>query len=342
MTFRLRSFFLLVLVLVPFLHVSAVQALTVSPVKLELTGDPGQTLTGTFDLYNEQAQATTFYVSTANFEAEGETGTPKFVESAEGLASWITVEAGREVVTLDTDQTQTVNYQVTIPSDADPGGYFAAIFWGTSPETSEYEKQLSLGAKVGILMLLTVSGEVDLEGGLLEFDTQDSQRVFTEVPVGFYYRFQNAGSDRILPTGTVDLYNTLGIQTDSIVANEAEGNILPSSIRRFEETWGAASSEEVDGFWSHVRAQWQNFAFGYYKADLHLSYDGPQSYEKASVGFWVIPWQLILVVTLTTLFALGSLRIAVLRYNKWIIASALGAQKKPQNKKKSKSKKKTV
>lgn len=325
---RLRSLFLFGLVLFSMVQVPSANALTVSPVKIELSGDAGQMLSGTFDLYNEQEVPLTFYVSTANFEAEGETGAPKFVESDEGLASWVHVTEGLEMVTLTPDQTQTVDYRIEIPSDAVPGGYFAAIFWGTSPEKNEEEKQLSLGAKVGILLLLTVNGEVDTEGGLLEFDTLDSQRVFTELPVQFYYRFQNLGTNRILPAGALDLINSFGVQTDSIAANADQGNVLPSSIRRFEESWGTLA-EAPDGFWDHVEAQWDNFALGYYKADLALTYDESQESEMAATSFWVFPWQLLLVLGLAVTFAFGGLRFLLKRYNAWIIASALEAQKSP-------------
>ncbi len=326
---RLRSLFLFVLLLVPAFQVPSVEALTVSPVKLEVSGDPGQTVTGSFELYNEQEQAMTFYVSYANFEAEGESGAPKFVESDEGLASWTKVEEGKEVVTLEKDTLQTINYSVTIPADADAGGYFASIFWGTSPEKDSGEKQLSLGAKVGILLLLTVNGEVDTKGGLLEFDTKDSQQFFTDLPVEFYYRFKNDGADRILPTGTVELYNTLGIRTETLQANAIEGNILPSSIRRFEESWGEVPVVPVEGFFEHVKTQWQHFAFGRYKAVVYLSYDETVPLETSSTTFWVFPWHLLLTLTLGLSFVFFVLRKGLQRYNRYIIAAAMGAKAAP-------------
>jgi hypothetical protein len=124
--------------------VPSVQALTVSPVKLEMRGDPGATVGSDFLLINEQDETQTFYVSFANFEAQGESGTPQFVESGEDLATWIHLVPSEgddetnvlNTVTLAPGATQKVYFEIQIPEDASAGGHFAAIFWGTSPETS--------------------------------------------------------------------------------------------------------------------------------------------------------------------------------------------------------------
>jgi hypothetical protein len=44
------------------------EALTISPVKVEITGDPGQTLNGELELLNEQAFTKTFFASFENFD----------------------------------------------------------------------------------------------------------------------------------------------------------------------------------------------------------------------------------------------------------------------------------
>lgn len=320
-------------------------ALTVSPVKLELRGDPGATVGSDFLLINEQDEEQTFYVSFANFEAQGESGTPQFVESGDDLATWIHLVSSEEApseslntVTLAPGATQKVYFEVTIPEDASPGGHFAAIFWGTSPETSDEAAELGLGAKVGILTFLSVNGEVAEEGGLVEFGVQDGQKLFTELPVNFYYRFQNDGGDRIVPTGDISIKNTLGLKTDLFSANAAESNVLPLSIRRFEASWGTAPEQALDGFWDHVKAQWSQFACGYYQAELDLGYGADQETAFAETSFWVFPWQLLLVLGAGLLVILLSATFVIRNYNRWIIAQAVAAQKavrrKPSKKKK--------
>ena len=67
------------------LTVLSAQALTVSPARAELAGDPGQTISDSFIVINEQNVDQTFYTSVENFESSGESGTPNFTNSKEGI-----------------------------------------------------------------------------------------------------------------------------------------------------------------------------------------------------------------------------------------------------------------
>lgn len=308
------------------------EALTVSPVKLELRGDPGDTVGSSFQLINEQDKEATFYVSYANFEAQGEDGTPAFVETANDLATWIKLVPGEEhtelnSVTLAAGASQEVYFEVEIPEDAQPGGHFAAIFWGTSPEVEEDSQELGLGAKVGILVFLSVNGLVSEEGGLLEFGLTNETKVYTTLPVDFYYRFQNDGGDRMVPQGMISIENTARVETDKFSANPAESNVLPLSVRRFEVSWGTPSTEENLGFWDTVKVQWKQFAFGYYTANLTLTYGSEQELVSSEVGFWVLPWQLLLVLFAGGFLLLSVATFIIRRYNRWIIGQAIAAQK---------------
>ena len=86
-----------------FVGTQSAAALTISPVKVEVTGDPGQTLNGELELLNEQAFTKVFYSSFENFEPSGDTGSPRFVGGGEGLATWlsapnsITVSTGERI-----------------------------------------------------------------------------------------------------------------------------------------------------------------------------------------------------------------------------------------------------
>lgn len=329
----LSSFFLALFLSAGFLQ-TATEALTVSPVKLELRGDPGATVGGTFQLINEQSETLTFYVSFANFEAEGEDGVPHFVDSSTGLATWMRLVPNElSSVTLEPGKSVDVPYEVLIPADAQPGGYFGAIFWGSSPANGEAADALAVGAKVGILVFLTVNGEIEEGGGLLEFGITDNQSFFTHLPVHFFYRFSNDGADRIIPMGTLTIKNSLGMTTEVITANSAESNVLPTSTRRFEELWGNDLSMEDPSFLEMAREQWNQLAFGYYTADLSLSYGSDATMAVSSVHFWVFPWQLLILVGVGGFILLGLFVSIIRRYNRWIIAQAVQARQPALKKK---------
>ena len=180
------------------IFVQSVFALTISPVKMEIKGDPGQTIHGQVELVNEQDETKTFYSSAANFEARGESGAPYFLpDTANGLASWVSVQ---ERVILANGERKTIPFTIQIPKGTEAGGYFAAIFWGTSPPQAQGEGQVAVGGKLGVLILLSVAGEIKEDGGLLDLKI-DTGRVSSFLPITFVYRFSNDGSERIKPVG---------------------------------------------------------------------------------------------------------------------------------------------
>ena len=166
-------------------------ALTISPVRFEISGDPGQTLIGEMTLFNEREIAETFYSSFESFEARGgEDGTPDFIPAQKGLPTWIKTEPR---ITLEPGETKIVPFSIEIPKEADPGGHFAAIFWSNVPPVEVGEEQMVVGARIGTLVLLRVSGEIKEGGGVLEFGAEN--KIFTHLPISLFYRFANDGND---------------------------------------------------------------------------------------------------------------------------------------------------
>lgn len=289
------------------------QALTIAPARMELTGDPGTTVTGQFVLLNEEAGSRTFYTSAQNFEARGETGTPNFVDSDTGLASWVSVQSE---VTLAQGDKQTVDFSIAIPSDADAGGHFAAIFLSTVPPG---DSQVSIGAKVGVLILLRVSGDVSEEAGISDFGADRFFSVST--PVGFSYRFTNNGGDRVNPRGDIIIRNLIGLKKAVVPANPGEGNVLPGSTRKFEATWGDTAETRPSGFFAAAGYELKHFAFGPYRAKLAIAY-GVDGSASDSAWVFLFPWHLLAIVLVVLIILFPFLRYGLRRYNRWIIAKA--------------------
>ncbi len=300
-------------------------ALSISPVRIEISVDPGETVEGELLLINEQEGVETLYSSFGNFEATGETGTPTFVTVEEGLATWI--ETTPEII-LEPKEQKEISYVIHIPEDADPGGHFAAIFWGTSSPQTEEGGEVSVATKLGVLVLLRVSGEIEEGGGILEFSTENKQGFFNSLPVNFTFRFQNSGNDRIKPEGEIIIRNIFGKTSAVLPANKVEGNILPQSIRKFEVEWNPTETEIIDetetvekkGFFEELKNEKDNFAFGRYTAELDLEYGGEKA--QASFSFFIIPWR---ILTLAAIFLMLTILIiikGIKRYNRWVIAKA--------------------
>ncbi len=322
-----RQFFLPVYIFLAVVFIFSfhkANALTITPIRFEISGNPGETVTKEMSLFNERDVTETFYVSYANFEAQGETGDPSFVPAKDDLGTWM--EASQSV-TVPSKEFVSVPIKITIPKNATPGGHFAAVFWGTIPPTAT-SNTVTIGAKTGLLVLLRVNGDVNENAGLVEFATKNKQKFFTSLPVSFYYRFQNIGSDRIKPLGDIKMKDIFGITEKKISGNPVDGNILPNSIRKFESVWegkdGPNTTEDQAGgsFFKKVRYEWRNFAFGHYNAKISLSYGTKNEVSTSSFSFWVFPWRLLIVilVVLSIVFYIGM--ILIKRYNKWVIKKA--------------------
>lgn len=325
MSHKKKSLIALILIAVLFSNKSA-HAITITPVRFEISTDAGQTVSGEMIVMNEQDEAKTLYSSYENFEARGENGTPTFVPATDGLATWISTETS---ITLEARESKVVPFTISVPQGAEAGGHFAAIFWSSNPNEPG---QVSIGAKIGTLVLLTVSGDITEEGKVMDFSTKDGQKKFDALPVGFTYRFQNGGNDRIKPEGLLVVKNMFGMTTKNLPANQVEGNVLPKSIRRFEVVWQSDSDKSLtladaekisnESFFETITRQWNNFALGKYTAYLDISYGAKNQKTSAMYSFFVFPWQLLLTLGLLLMLVFFLLRNGIKHYNKWIISQA--------------------
>ncbi len=312
-------------------------ALTISPVKMELSGDPGATLQGELKLFNEQDETKTFYSSSDNFEARGETGAPFFLPERKGLATWIKTDAQ---IILQPKEERIIPFSIAIPQDAEPGGYFAAILWSATPSQATGGGQVAVGGRLGVLILLRVAGAVQEGGGLLEFGVKDGQKFFSSLPVDFAYRFNNTGGDRVVPRGEIIVQNVFGRTAATLPANKKEGSVLPNSARKYEVKWEseqeAARNEQIDAkelgsaaiLFSAAGQQWSDFHFGWYTAQMHLAWGAANQSADAAYRFFIIPWQLLLIlIAVLAIIGFGG-GWGLKKWDRYIISKATRRQKK--------------
>ncbi len=302
-------------------------AITVIPPRLELEGDPGTTVSGEFSVMNESASSQTYYTQVENFEAKDETGSPQFVQSKEGLAIWVQVASS---VTAAGGEKKTIPFSVKIPANAEPGGYFASIFVRTTPPPAS-GGEVSIGARLGTLILMRVNGDIQEGVDILEFASKEKKRFFTSLPVELYYRFQNTGADRVKPSGEIIIKNIIGMKAKVLSANRSEGSVLPRSIRRFEMAWitSGGGTEDINanisspvptGFFPAAKYQLSHFAIGLYTANLNITFGQNNNTATDSFMFFVFPWQLVVIVLVGLLIAYIVLKFALNRYTKRIIS----------------------
>ena len=304
-------------------------AFTVSPPRVELFANPDQKIKDVIKIFNETDEAITVYTSTANFTAkEGAEGVPKFLtpEEKEGdLAVWIEIEEGP--ITLLPAERRIIQYSVNVPDHADPGGHYAGIFFGTQTDMGEGATGAGLSGKTGVLVLLSVAGDIREEGILGKFELKDERNFYEHLPVNFVIGFKNLGNVHLKPQGEIVIKDMFGRTSASIDINKRKigsgANVLPSTVRHFEGSWIKGDVEkEPQGFLEKLKTEKENFALGRYKADLNLVYGINNDLVQSSVIFWVFPWHLMLVSVIVIIILLAFIILAIKKYNRWIIKKA--------------------
>lgn len=315
-------------VLLCLLFSNSADALIASPARIEIEADPGEKINSKLTLINDEEVAKTFYFSAENFEAQEETGNPKFVSSDEDLAIWI--EAPSQI-TLDPKEKKIIPFAVNVPKDAGVGGHFAAIFWSTNPPQTTEGGQVAIGGKIGLLVFLKVRGDIIEKGEIVEFKSLSDKKLYTSLPVDFYYRFENSGNDRTKPIGELAIKNTFGKAVETIPANEKQGSVLPESVRKFYISWGREDAVDVaslfekgtlypeKSFFGAVKSQISSFALGRYTADINLQYGLEKKNAQSKFAFYVIPWQLLLVIFIILVLVIFGGKLLLRRYNRWVI-----------------------
>lgn len=273
-------------------------AVTVAPAKMEYSVDPGDVIEGTIFLMNETSQDAAFYPAFEKFIEED--GQKTFLKDESDLAGWMTAETP---VFLKAGEKRDTPFVIRVPENAEPGGHFAVMWWGTAPPTNG--KQVSIVTRAGILVMLRVSGDIREEGRLLSFSTIDSKRIFWSFPVGFSVTFKNDGNVHLKPAGQIAVKNILARAKAVVKVNEHLLQILPGSKRTFDSKWETA-----------------RFAFGLYKAEINLAFG--ESQKEVSQGFWfvLIPLKILLIVILALALVFFVLPKGIKKYNQWIISKA--------------------
>jgi len=281
------------------------QGLEISPPLVQVDTDPGKTVNLSVKVRNVTQETLEVTAEANDFTAGGEDGNPKLLleegeESPYSLKSWITTI---DRVTLKSGEQKPINITLNVPSNASPGGHYGvARFTGTPPGLEG--SGVSLSASVGALMLVKVSGNIQEQAKIIELyaQNQKGQRrsSFEYGPLNLITRIQNTGNVHIQPKGTIRVTNLFGGEVMTLQLNQKGGNVLPSSIRKFQETLN------------------KKFMLGRYKMQADVVYGSENTILSSSAYFWVIPYKIIILTIAVILLVIFGIK----RYNKYIVKKA--------------------
>lgn len=280
--------------------------LEVSSPIYEFTVAPGKVQQDIVKIKNVGASEQTFYPEVLDFKSDNKSGTPIFLNKGEdsgtySLAKWISISTAG--ITLAPNQSTAINFNITVPSTAEPGGHYAGILFSTQPPDPTGTNQIGLASKVGSLILVRVAGDAKEAAKITSFTTDKD--TYEKAEVKFSTTVENTGNVHVQPKGVIEVKNVFGGTVAGIDVNQLSANVLPGSSRIFEVKWNDPG-----------------FKLGYYKANLTLSYGNPAQTITSSTSFWIIPWMTLLIALIVIAVVLAVLIFAIKRYNHWIVAKA--------------------
>ena len=276
---------------------SSVAGIIISPPLTEKEVQPGASVNGVIKITNPNPSTDLkIDVTISDFKANGEDGEQTFVDPVSNasfsLGTWISIDS---TFNLAANETKQISYNINVPANAEPGGHYGVIFF--SPSISQSSTSLSGSGvtaipKVGSLFLLNVPGDIKYNGNIEQFSA--NKKLFTDSKsvVDFVTRFQNLGTTHVKPQGNIVITNSFGKEVTTLQVNDKMGNVLPDSIRRFENSWE------------------KKYGFGFYKATVNLAF-GESSSASSTLTFWIIPWKETagaIVILLILIWILSHLR----------------------------------
>jgi hypothetical protein len=219
--------------------VSTNQSLKVSPLRTDITIQPGTT--GKVQTYvtNLTNASITIQPIENDFVAGDEEGNPAIILSPNSYAPTHSLKrfmVPLQNVTIAAGVTQEVDLTIAVPKDAQAGGYFGAIRF--APATADADTSVDLNASVASLVLMTVPGPTVEQLTLTNFDVQQNggsaTNFRTPSNLSLFARFENKGNLQEAPFGQI--YVQKGkevVYTYNFNQAQPQDEILPDSARRW-------------------------------------------------------------------------------------------------------------
>lgn len=259
--------------------------LKVSPVRSELTVNPGQSVVEDVYVQNVTSQTATFQVVINDFTASSdESGDPALIlDSGQSAPSHSLRQyiAPLDNITLKPNEQKDVKVTISIPKNAAAGGYFGAVRF--VPATGAGQQNVTISASVASLLLVKVPGNIVDQLSIASFDAREKDRtrtIFTSSKsIDAVVRFQNEGNVQEQPFGKINVKNIRDKVISSIEVNNAQprSNVLPDSIRKFTIPLKNVGS------------------FGRYTIEGNFGYGTNGQLLTAKYTFYVVPIPLIVI-----------------------------------------------
>lgn len=253
----------------------------VGPGRIEVEVKPGETVIRDITVTNRISNGRTFELLIEDMSGS-QSGDKAVVllgdqQGPYSLRDYFTLPSTR--INLELGERARIPVSITMPHNAEPGGYYGAILVSTVSDNGDHggvAARSPVIARVGTLFFITVPGEVKKESKLIDFSTVNNNWWFDHGPIDLLVTHENTGSMHLNPYGEVRVTNMFGSEVGYVELTP--WFVLPGSLRVRELTW---TSELLLGRYSIT-------------AYINRGYD--DIVDTKTIYVWVVPWQIIVSV----------------------------------------------
>lgn len=277
---------------------ASTNVLKVSPVRTDIEIKPGESKEVTAKVTNLTNAPITISPIENDFVAKDEDGTPSLILDANKYAPTHSLKRFMKPlsnVTIPAKESKSITVLITVPKDAQAGGYFGAVRF--APVSGEGTGQVNLNASAASLILLSVPGNVVEKLDMTSFDIQQDGKsgsfFQSSNDLQAAVRFENKGGAQEGPFGKVTVKQGKDVvyETDFNASTPREV-ILPDSARHWDIPLKKIGS------------------FGNYTVTATFSYGQKNQTIEVTKSFWVVP-QIVIIATIAVVLVLVALIVSI-------------------------------
>lgn len=306
--------------------------LTLSPVFINITTNPGTPVSSEFKVTNNNNVKEYFQIGLIGFRADQTGGNirPVEVDNSDEFVKWITFSENQ--FELEANETKVIRFKISPPRDAALGYYYGIRVGRIREKKAEAQEAIVSGSATLPLLMEVRSPNSKKEMSILDFSTDSP--FYEYLPIKFNIKIKNSGNIHLVPFGDIFIDQGGRKEIAVVQANAGRSNILPQTERMLTSEWSEGFPLRVakkigetvvtnekgktvyTTQWDFTKAA--NFRIGKYTANLIMVYNNGSADVplNATVSFWVIPWKILLgllAVVLLVLIGLKSIVSSVFR-----------------------------
>jgi hypothetical protein len=248
------------------------KGLTISPLRSELSIEPGTSIDGVLTVTNSTNNPMTVDLSAEEFSVINQQYDYAFTTESD-VTKWVSFNTKEFILTKS--ESKNISYRVSVPLSTEPGGRYVSLLASTDAGLSQNGVQSF--QRIASLLYITVSGDITRAGNLISLSTPwfiSGESVWSTA-------IQNTGTTHFRSRYNVQIKNLLG---SGVVADmSGDALILPGTVRLVSDVLPSPTFP------------------GIYKAIYTIGLGDTPAKTETRLVLFLPPWITIIITAVTTL-----------------------------------------